>query len=230
MEPAKKTTTRKTPAGKPIELAPGMEQVLVEKSTPFAEILAADKAEKHLIFDMLDFPELSRVNLGKLSQRARMAYQQDYRNAMSVTANKEHGFEPFEDRIKAIGANDPLSRGHESLRKGKAKKLPKGMKHLNVMPEEVEELEAVGYKKAKAEEVDIVGSREKAGAVVLMNNKGKVDNVTMLVDDEDYQKHRKADRAKSAARLESNIETTKENMKKFDSRVTIFDTGELSKK
>ena len=104
------------------------------------------------------------------------------------------------------------------------------MKHLNVMPEEVEELETVGYKKAKPEEVDIVGSREKAGAVVLMNTKGKVDNVTMLVDEEDYKKHRKADRAKSEARLESNIETTKENMKKFDSRVTIFDTGDLTKK
>jgi hypothetical protein len=221
---------KKTPAGETITPAPGDNQFFIEKGVPFTKILAADKAEKLLVFDVLEFPEISATNLGKLSQRARAAYQMDMRNSSSFAKNKEMGFQPYEERLKAIGDGDPLSRGHEDARKGKARKLPKGMKHMNVMPEEVEELERVGYKKADPDEVEIVGSTVKDGAVVLQDAKGKVGNVTMLVEDEAYKKHRKADRAKTQARLDSNVEATKERMKRFNPRVTIFDESDLTRK
>ena len=212
------------------DVAPGENQVLVTKDMPFTDVLKADNDGKFLVFDMLDFPEFSRTNLAKLSKRARAAYQMDLRNA-EVTRNRlANGEEPFEQKIKVIGAKDPLSRNHSTFRKGQARKLPKGMKHLNVDPYDVEDLERLGYRKAKPEEVVIEGAREKAGAVVLMNRKGDVDNVTMLVEEEKYAKHREADRAKTQAKLDSNLESTKETMKQFAPRVTIYDKSELVRK
>ena len=215
---------------KKIEQTPGKEQILITKGMPFSKIKKADDAGKFLVFDILDFPEISAVNLGKLSNSARMAYQMDLRNAKTVTNRVNNGQNPFEDRIKVIGSRDPLSRGHESMRKGQAKKLPEGMMHLNVDPVDVAELEDVGYRKAKPEEVEIVGSKVKAGAVVLTDRKGNVDNVTMLVEKDKYEKHRESDRAKTQARLDANIEATKENMKQYAPRVTLYDKSDLVRK
>ena len=217
----------KTVSGKTIDLAPGTNQVLVDTETPFEKILEYDKEGKQIVFDILDFPEFSAVNLGRLSRQARAAYQMDLRNSIQTASRMADGSDPFESQIKAINKRDPLARSQDTIRTGKAKKLPSGMTHLNVSPDDVEELERVGYRKAKPSEVDIVGSRTKEGAVVLLNPKGGVDNVTMLVDAEDYKKHRKADIAKSEARVGQNIEATKEKMKRYDSRVTIFDESDL---
>lgn len=209
------------------DVAPGENQVLVTKDMAFTDVLKADNAGKYLVFDMLDFPEFSRTNLAKLSKRARAAYQMDLRNA-EITKNRvSAGEEPFEHKIKVIGSKDPLSRNHSTFRKGQARKIPEGMKHLNVDPYDVEDLEQLGYRKAKPGEVIIEGAREKAGAVVLMNRKGDVDNVTMLVEEEKYAKHREADREKTQAKLNTNLESTKENMKQFAPRVTIYDKSEL---
>ena len=78
--------------------------------------------------------------------------------------------------------------------------------------------------------MEIVGSRKKAGAVVLLNQKGDVDNGTMLGGADDYKEHRKAEIAKSEARVGQNLESTKEKMKRYDSRVTIFDDSDLNRK
>lgn len=230
METVKKDKPTKTASGKDIVQAPGTNQFLVEKGMAFSEIVQADADGKMLVFDVLDFPEISRTNLAKLSNRARMAYQMDLRNAGPISDRLAKGDDPFESRIQVINDRDPLARSTGSLRKGQAKKVPDGMKHLNVGPHEVAELEEVGWRKAKPSEVDIVGAKEKAGAVVLMDNKGKVDNVTMLVEKEAYDKHRKADRERAEARLTANVQQTKEKMKQFDSRVTIFDKSDLVRK
>jgi hypothetical protein len=229
MEPAKDKVT-KTASGKPIEQTPGSNQELVTRDMPFAQVLELDQAGKQLVFDTLDFPEISPVNLGKLSNPARIAYQMDMRNAHGVQSRTADGSNPYEDRISVIDKADPLARTHGGARVGAAKKLPKGMKHLNVTPDEVSSLEAVGYKKAKPGEVEIVGSSEKSGTVVLKDNKGEVSNVTMLVPAEDYKAHRKAGIAKSEARVNQNLESTKEKMRRYDSRVTVFDKSEMEKK
>jgi len=219
-----------TSTGKPITQAPGPQQFLVDGGTSFEDVLEADQAGKFLVFDILDFPEISRVNLGKLSPQARTAYQMDMRNANRVSEKMADGQEPFATRLEVINKRDPLARRDDAMRRGQARKIPKGMKHLNVGTHEVEELERIGWRKAKPDEVDIVGAVAKSDRVVLMNPKGGVDNVTMLVDAKDYEKHRQAERAKTDERLNNNIESTRENLKQYDSRVTVFDKSDLIKK
>lgn len=209
--------------------APGPDQFLVTKGMSFAEVKKADEEGKKLVFDLLDFPEIPLAKLGQLSTQARMAYQMDYRIHGTEKRRKDEGWDTFHDRVKILDDSDPLSRRSESLRVGKAKSLPKGMKHLNVGVHEVDELERAGWRKAKPDEVDIVGAQEKAGAVVLTNPKGGVENVTMLVDAEKYEEHRKAERAKTGARLEANISQTKEKMRQYAPKVTIYDKTELQK-
>ncbi len=215
---------------KVVDVAPGENQVLIGSDTAFDDILAYDKEGKHLVFDMLDFPEVSQVNLGLLSKQARMAYQMDLRNSVQTASRTASGEDPYESRIKVIASKDPLARSRDSMRSGQARTLPSGMKHLNVAPEDVSELEQVGYRKAKPGEVEIVGARTKSGAVVLQNKKGEVDNVTMLVDKDSYKAHRKADIARSEARVGQNIESTKEKLRRYDSRVTIFDESDMKRK
>ena len=210
-----------------INQAPGKEQVLVTKDTAFQQILKFDKEGKYLVFDIIDFPELSRTQLSKLSPSARTAYQMDMRIAYKTGAKLANGETPFDKRIEIIDKNDPLSRGHSSMRKGQAKKLPQGYKHLNVGPHEVDELRNIGYRLAKPDEVEIVGAKIKDGAVVLTDNHGHVENVTMLVEEDKYQKHREIDRSKAEARLEANIEATKETMRQYAPKVTIYDKTEL---
>lgn len=202
-------------------------QVLIKKGMGIDEIVRYDEAGKFLVFDIIHFPELSMTQLGKLSSKSQMAYQMDLRAAGRVDSIIDDGSKPFSERLQVISDRDPLARRSEDARKGMARKVPKGKKHLNVGAHEVNELERVGWKKAKSEEVDIVGSQNKEGAVVLTDQKGNVENVTMLVDKEDYEAHREADRDRSRARLDTNLEATKENMRRFMPKVTIYDKSDL---
>lgn len=212
-----------------IEQTPGDNQVLIKKGMGIDEIAGYDAQGKNLVFDIIHFPQLSMTNLGKLSSQAQMAYQMDMRAAQRTDSIIDAGKVPFSERLEVIGKRDPLSRSSEDMRKGQARMVPKGMMHLNVSPNEVEELEGAGYRKAKPDEVDIVGSKEKAGAVVLADQKGNVDNVAMLVDKEDYEAHRSAIRDKGQARIDANLESTKERMRQYNPKVTIYDKSTLVK-
>jgi len=212
-----------------IEQTPGDNQVLIKKGMGIDEIAKYDAQGKNLVFDIIHFPKLSMTNLGKLSSQAQMAYQMDLRAAQRTDSIIDSGKVPFSERLEVIGRRDPLSRSSEDLRKGQARSVPAGMMHLNVAPHEVDELESAGYHKAKPDEVDIVGSKTKAGAVVLTDQKGNIDNVAMLVDKESYEAHREAVRDKGQARIDANLESTKERMRQYNPKVTIYDKSTLVK-
>ena len=200
----------------------------VEAGASKESILKADKEGKKLIFDIVDFPEVSNVTLGNLSRENRIAYQEDARIAKRASDRVSGGLSPYTDIRDKLISQDPLHVDNANGNSGKVTDGAKGMHYLAADPRHTGRMERAGYKFVKPGEVSVINGIDKGSKVVLMGDNGNVDNVIMKVDKDDYDKHVAIQAKKSQARLGENLESTKEKMGKYGSKVTLYDKSDFS--
>lgn len=188
-----------------------------------SKILAADEAGKKLIFDIVEFPEMSLTIVGKLSRENRIAYQMDARYAEKAGKRMAEGKSPYSDVKKRLEMDDPLGNISAGSPFEIRNKDPE-MKYIFGDPRRVEAMQRAGY-----ELVDPNGKEEiaqgvtKGGKVCILGDNNKVENVAMKVPKADYDKHMEIEVKKSQARLGRHLDETKEKMAKYAPKVTIYD-------
>lgn len=201
----------------------------VEKSTPITAMLAADKAKKKLIFDIVDFPELPKETLGKLSKDARMAYQMDLRYSNKAAERMAEGESPYSETRDKIIAEDPL-RIHGAGGAFEIEGKREDVHYFFPDPKDVERFQRAGYSLVKPEDPEtVVNGVKKGDRIVITGDAGKVEHVAMKVDKKSYGKHRDAVVKVGQARLGQTVEETKERMRQYAPKVNIYDKTTLPK-
>lgn len=201
----------------------------VEHGMLQSDILAADSAGKKLIFDIVQFPEVSLVTLGKMSRENQIAYQMDARYADKAGSRMAEGNNPYSDVREELRLEDPLG----NLIQGSAFEIKDGnpnMKYLFPDPKNVEGMLRAGYKLVPESEGATVPQAVKKGdRLCIVGNDGKVDNVAMMVDAEKYAKHDAVKHKRSQARLGQHLESTKDKLQKYAPKVNIYDKSKMYK-
>jgi hypothetical protein len=201
----------------------------VERGCLQSEILDQDAAGKKLIFDIVDFPEVSLTTLGNMSRENRMAYQMDSRYASKAGTRMDEGKSPYSDVREQLRQEDPLG----NLIQGSAFEVQNGnpnMKYLFPDPRNVEGMLRAGYKLVSPDDAATVPQTTKKGErMCVMGKDGKVDNVAMMVDAEKYSKHDAVKHKRSQARLGQHMDETKDKLHKYSPKVTIYDKSKMYK-
>lgn len=203
------------------------EVVYVDSSMSQSAILKADADGKKLIFDIVDFPELSLTTLGKMSRGNRMAYQMDLRYSKKADQRIADGLSPYSETKKRLDGEDPLG-NITSESPFEVRNKSKDHHYLFPDPRHVDALKRAGYELVKPDgKEQVVHGVKKGDMVAIVGDSGKIDNVAMRVDLEKYNKHVEVNHKKSQARLGQHLDETKEKMAKYSSRVTIHDKSSL---
>lgn len=206
-------------------------QFFVDKTVNFKDLIAADKAGKKLVFDILDIPELPPKIYGMLSKSAKMAYIQDRRIGDNAIKRMEDNKSPFVSVTEDLVINDPLVTVVQNSRFSVLNKRD-GLKYLFPSVHEANRLAETGeYKFVKPDDEESIPTAVKKGErLYITNQKGEPENVAMVVDAKKYKQHIAAVGAKSRKLLGDHHEETKQKMSQYASKVHIYDKTTLTKK
>ena len=200
------------------------QQFFIDATTNYNDIIKADKEGKKFVFDFLDFPELPPKVYKQLSKMNKSFYVQDRRMAARAAEKVADGRDPFYNADDYIGT-DPLAHVKAGSRLH-VENPAENTKYLFPHYRDAEMLKRAGYDFVTVDDKEVIPNAIKTseGRYIFKDSQGKPDIIAMKVDADKYKKHIEYYGKLSKKKIGSHKEDTKRKMRRYDSKVHLYDS------